>query len=228
MDRARLRPAVLLALMALLLAACGPAASTAPPGGEPAVSGTAAGPEWDALVAEAREEGTVVVLGPPTTELRRRLPEDFQKRFGINLEYTGQASSDFAARLQAERSAGIYSADVVISGSNSMYEVLAGRGQVENGVMGMLAPLRPALILPEVLDTARYRTGKLLFMDPAEQYVLRTANYTNHDVAINTDYVKPSDIQSWQDLLKPEFRGKIAAYDPTIAGAGTSASAATT
>src|SRR5579875_3532711 len=170
MDRARLRPAVLLALMALLLAACGPAASTAPPGGEPAVSGTAAGPEWDALVAAAREEGTVVVLGPPTTELRR-LPEAFQKRFGINLEYTGQASSDFAARLQAERSAGIYSADVVISGSNSMYEVLAGRGQVENGVMGMLAPLRPALILPEVLDTAKYRMGKLIFMDPAEQYV---------------------------------------------------------
>ncbi|SRR5579883_454691 len=225
MDRARLRPAVLLALMALLLAACGPAASTAPPGGEPAVSGTAAGPEWDALVAAAREEGTVVVLGPPTTELRRRLPEAFQKRFGINLEYTGQASSDFAARLQAERSAGIYSADVVISGSNSMYEVLAGRGQVENGVMGMLAPLRPALILPEVLDTAKYRMGKLIFMDPAEQYVYRMNNTVNRTVTLNTDAVQPSDIKSWYDLLKPEYRGKIVTYDPTVAGAATNQSA---
>jgi ABC-type Fe3+ transport system substrate-binding protein len=174
-------------------------------------------------VAAARQEGQVSVLGPPTPELRRRAPEAFQQRFGITLEYVGQASGDFGPRLASERSAGVYSADVVVAGANTMYEVLAGSGQVENGVMGMLAPLRPALILPEVLDTAKYRTGKLLFMDPAEQYVLRTANYTNHDVAINTDYVKPSDIQTWQDLLKPEFRGKIAAYDPTIPGAGISA-----
>jgi ABC-type Fe3+ transport system substrate-binding protein len=103
-----------------------------------------------------------------------------------------------------------------------MYEVLAGSGQIENGVMGMLAPLRPALILPEVLDPSKYRTGKPLFMDPAEQYVLRTATYSNHDVAVNTNDIKPADIQSWSDLLKPEFRGKIAAYDPTIAGAGIS------
>jgi ABC-type Fe3+ transport system substrate-binding protein len=225
---ARVRLAWLVCL-ALATAACAPAdagrsadraAAPAPTAGG---TETASDQEWNALVAAARQEGTVAVLGPPTPDLRRRAPEAFQQRFGITLEYVGQASGDYGPRLASERSAGVYSADVVVSGANTMYEVLAGNGQIENGVMGMLAPLRPALILPEVLDTSRYRTGKLLFMDPAEQYVLRTANYTNHDVAINTDYVKPEELRTWQDMLKPEFRGKIVAYDPTIAGAGISA-----
>ncbi|HZR98229.1 MAG TPA: extracellular solute-binding protein [Chloroflexota bacterium] len=215
--------------LVLAMAACASAPAgrsadrAATPASSPHGDETAANQEWNALVAAAQREGTVAVLGPPTPELRRRAPEAFQQRFGITLEYVGQASGDYGPRLASERSAGVYSADVVVAGANTMYEVLAGSGQIENGVMGMLAPLRPALILPEVLDPSNYRTGKLLFMDPAEQYVLRTANYTSNDVAINTDYVKPGELQTWQDLLKPEYRGKIVAYDPTIPGAGISA-----
>ncbi|HZR98228.1 MAG TPA: extracellular solute-binding protein [Chloroflexota bacterium] len=237
MHLALLRPALVPALLALLLGACGPAAPSSPPpaapaGGASAPSGTAASPssdweqQWNALKAAAQQEGTVVVLGPPTPDLRRRLPEAFQQRFGITVEYTGQASGDYAARLASERSAGIYSADVVISGSNSMYEVLAGRGEIQNGAMGMLAPLRHALILPEVLDTSKYRFGKLIFMDPAEQYVYRMNNTVNRTITLNTDYVRPSDIRSWNDLLKPEYRGRISTYDPTVAGAATNQSAA--
>jgi iron(III) transport system substrate-binding protein len=178
--------------------------------------------QWNELVAAARQEGRLVALGPPTPELRRRVPEAFQRRFGITVEYTGQASGDYAARLDSERRAGIYSTDIVVAGANSMYEVIAGSGQIENGTMGMLAPLRPVLLLPEVLDTSRYRTGRLLFMDPAGEYVLRTANFTGNAATINTDLIQPSAIQSVYDLLKPEYRGKIAAYDPTIPGAGIS------
>jgi iron(III) transport system substrate-binding protein len=220
----------LAALVGLALAAlaCAPAPAARLPDRPDAptatagASGAGGASEWDALVAAARQEGTVAVLGPPTPDLRRRAPEAFQRRFGVTLEYVGQASSDYAARLLSERSAGVYSADVVVSGANTMYEVIADSGRIENGAMGMLAPLRPALMLPEVLDPAKYRTGKPLFMDPAEQYVLRTANYSNHDVAVNTDQVRPADIVTPQDLLKPEYRGKMAAYDPTIPGAGIS------
>ncbi len=216
---------------ALTLTACAaaePARQTAPPlaTGPATPSGDAAWEqEWNALVAAARQEGRVVVLGPPTAELRQRLPAAFQARFGITVEYTGQASGTFAARLVSERSANIYSADVVISGSNSMYEVIAGRGHIENGVMGMLAPLRPVLILPEVLDTSKYRLGKLIFMDPAQQYVYRMNNTVSRTLTLNTDHVRPTEIQSWYDLLKPEYRGRIVTYDPTIAGAATNQAA---
>ncbi len=135
-----------LVCLALAMAACagGPAArgaerSTAP-AAAPGVSGADAGPAWDALVAAARQEGKVSVLGPPTPELRRRAPEAFQQQFGITLEYVGQASGDYGPRLASERSAGLYSTDVVVAGANTMYEVLAGSGQISDGVMGMLAP----------------------------------------------------------------------------------------
>jgi ABC-type Fe3+ transport system substrate-binding protein len=198
-----------------------PAVSTA----APSASGPAEEPEWTDLVAAAQRESRLIVLGPPTAELRQRLPEAFQRRFGITIDYTGQPSGDFAARLASERAGGIYSADVVISGSNSMYVTLAGRGQVENGVMGMLAPLRPVLILPEVLDTSKYRLGKLIFMDPAGEYVYRQNNSVNRMVTVNTDQVRPSDVQSWYDLLKPEYRGRIVTYDPLIPGSATNQSA---
>ena len=198
--------------LALLVSACAspsvapPTAVPVPPTGSapPAASWEA---QWNALLAAARQEGTVAVLGPPTPELRRRLPEAFQQRFGIAVEYTGQPSGDFAARLASERSAGVYSADVVISGSNSMYEVLADRGRIDHGVMGMLAPLRPALLLPEILDPIKYRAGQLPFVDPAEQYVYRMNSTVNRIIAVNTDQVRPNDLQSWYDLLKPEYRG---------------------
>src|SRR5262245_21027641 len=170
---------ICLTSLALSSAACAPAAperSAERSADSPATSGASGAAweqAWNDLIAAARREGTVVVLGPPTPELRQRMPAAFRQRFGITVEYTGQPSGDFAARLASERSAGIYTADIVISGSNSMYEVLAGRGQVENGSMGMLAPLRPVLILPEVLDTSKYRMGKLVFMDPAGEYVYR-------------------------------------------------------
>jgi ABC-type Fe3+ transport system substrate-binding protein len=220
--------------MALLLVACGPTAQSGPPqpapaGGVSAPSGaapgaSAGGDEWDALVAAAKQEGGLVVLGPPTPELRRRLPEAFQQRFGIPVEYTGQMSGDYAARLASERLAGIYSADVVISGSNSMYEVLAGRGQIENGAMGMLAPLRPALILPEVLDTSKYRMGKLIFQDPAGEYDFRMNNTVARTITLYTDLIRLDAIQSWYDLLKPEYRGRIVTADPSYAGAATNQS----
>ncbi|MDZ4247112.1 MAG: extracellular solute-binding protein, partial [Dehalococcoidia bacterium] len=44
--------------------------------------------------------------------------------------------------------------------------------------------------------------------------------YPNRDISINTDLVKPGEIQSWQDLLKPQFKGKIVWSDPSISGSG--------
>jgi ABC-type Fe3+ transport system substrate-binding protein len=196
-------------------------------GGTPASAGdTGWEQQWNDQVAAARQEGRLVVLGPPTPELRRRLPDAFQQRFGIVVEYTGQASGDYAARLASERSANIFSSDIVISGSNSMYDVLAGHGQVENGVMGMLAPLRPVLLLPEVLDTSKYRTGRLIFMDPEEQYVYRMNNTVGRAITLNTDYVPAAEIRSWYDLLKPQYQGRIVTYDPTIPGAAVNQSSA--
>jgi iron(III) transport system substrate-binding protein len=207
------------------LGACGGAtaspasstSSTAPAGTAP--SGGDWQKTWSDWQAAARQEGTVSVFGPPTPKLREMLPAAVKSKLGLTLQYSGEDGGAFVSRLATERAAGTYSLDIVVAGAGSMFAGIAARGKVENGVMGMLAPLKPQLLLPEVLDPSKYQDNKIWFVDPAGQYVLRISNFTAALVAVNTKLVKPTDITSWHDLLKPEFTGKIVSYDPTVAGA---------
>ncbi|HLG73682.1 MAG TPA: extracellular solute-binding protein [Chloroflexota bacterium] len=214
----------MLAFVPALLSACGgTAAPAASSSGSPSAAAAASGGDWQATwsawQAAAKQEGTVVVFGPPTPKLRETLPPAVKAKLGLDIKYTGQDGGAFVSKLATERAAGTYSTDVVVAGAGSMFQGVAGKGKIENGVMGMLAPLKPKLLLPEVLDPSKYQDNKLWFVDPQGQYVLRIANFTASTVAVNTNVVKPTDIQRWQDLLSPTYTGKIAMYDPTVAGA---------
>ena len=172
---------------------------------------------WDETVAAARVEGKVVVAGPPSSELRRVLPAAFQARYGITMEYMGGRSTETATRMRSERQAGIYSVDAVFAGSQSM-ALTFYQGK-------MLQPLRPALQLPDVLDAKNWRTGKLWFSEPEDQYILRLANTVTTMFHINTAQVKPGELRSAKDLLNPKWKGKIALQDPTIPGSGSNQAA---
>jgi iron(III) transport system substrate-binding protein len=168
--------------------------------------------QWDPLVAAARREGKVVLLAPPDPQVRNELPAAFKARFGITVDYIGGRSAETAARLRLERAANLYTVDVAFAGSDT----LAGVYYPEK----MLAPLKDALILPEVLDPTKWRAGKLWFTDPEQRYVLRLFNTVDPAFYINTQSVKPGEISAARDLLDPKWRGKISAHDPTIGGAG--------
>jgi iron(III) transport system substrate-binding protein len=168
---------------------------------------------WDETLAAARKEGKVVVLGPPTADMRRGIPAAFKARFGITVEYLGGRSQDVAARLRAERQAGVYSVDAVLAGMDSMSTFFYREK--------MLAPLRPVLMLPEVTDGSKWKKGKLWFGDPDDQYVLRLANSVSNLFHINTGQVKLGDLKSAQDLLDPQWKGRIALQDPIVTGTGS-------
>ena len=172
---------------------------------------------WEETLAAAREEGKVVVSGPPSAELRKALPAAFKARYGIAIEYLGGRSTESAARMRAERQAGIYSIDVIFAGIQSMALTFYREK--------MLQPLKPALQLPEVLDGRKWKKGKLWFADPEEQYILRLANSVSTMFHINTSLVKPEEIRSVKDLLNPKWKGKIALQDPTISGSGSNQAA---
>ena len=88
----------------------------------------------------------------------------------------------------------------------------------------MLDPLRPMLVLPEVLDPKTWKKGKIWFIDPEEKYILRLFNTVSGNLYINTAHVNPTEIRSVKDLLNPKWKGKIAVLDPTSgSGAGTAA-----
>jgi iron(III) transport system substrate-binding protein len=172
--------------------------------------------DWNQLVAAAKKEGTVVVNGSPDPSVRRELPAKFSARFGIPVEYLIGRSGETAARLRTERRAGLYTIDVFISGIDTLSTIVYPEK--------MLDPIRPILLLPEVLDISKWKKGKVYFADPEDTYVARLFYYVTEMFSIHTRYVKVDDMKSIKELLNPKWKGKIATLDPTIGGSGLGSS----
>jgi ABC-type Fe3+ transport system substrate-binding protein len=79
--------------------------------------------------------------------------------------------------------------------------------------------------MPEVADGTKWKRGKIWFVDPEEQYVVRPFSSVATLLFINTDHVKPGELRAAKDLLNPKWRGKISVEDPTTTGSGSNAAA---
>jgi len=169
--------------------------------------------DWKGMLAAAKKEGKLVIAGSRDPVTRRELPKRFTGKFGIPVEYIGARSSETAAKLRLERRAGLYSMDVFLSGMGTASTILYPER--------MLDPLRPDLVLPEVVDPSKWKRGELWFMDPEKQFILRLLSGLTVLFHINTEQVKPNDIKSLKDLLNPKWRGKIAVADPSAKGASS-------
>jgi ABC-type Fe3+ transport system substrate-binding protein len=214
----------------VLLGACqapapssAPAAAPATPAASSNTPATGAGApadwerQWADLIEGARREGTVAFSGPPTPEVRSDVAGRFKERFGVEVEYLGGRRGDLLSRLRAERAAGLYTVDVVVGGAASM--------ATEFYPEGLIDPVRPILIHPEVTDPSHWKIGKLWFLDPDDAYALRLVNNVSPALAVNTTKVQPDEIKSVYDLLNPKYRGLMAQDDPTISGSGSNTAA---
>jgi iron(III) transport system substrate-binding protein len=166
-----------------------------------------------ALVAAAKQEGTVVVDGPPLDTAREALSQGFQQAYGIPVTYLSAGSSQSGVRVRAERAAGKYLLDVLISGSDTPTLTFLPNG--------WLAPVEPGLVAPDVLDRRKWKDGHLWFEDDRHT-ILRMLQFVTVNLAINTQLVKPGEVTTWKSLLDPKWQGKLISRDPTVAGAGSS------
>ena len=153
-----------------------------------------------------------MIAGPPVPGFRQGLTDGFRKAFGISLEYLGLPSGELSIRLEREASAGRLSIDANIGGASSAL--------VNEMPKGLLEPLADKLMLPEVTNPKMWQRGKLKWVDNQQRYVLQTAEWVMTDLLLNKDKADPNRITVWPDLLKPEWKGKIAAYDPRRGGPG--------
>jgi iron(III) transport system substrate-binding protein len=171
--------------------------------------------EWDALVKAAQKEGKVEVIlgGQMPRKLRTAMPA-FTEKYGIKVNFQTGSSRRHAARILAERKSGRFTADVWIGGANSGLSLLLPNN--------MLARLDTLLIDPEVKNPARWYQNKLHFVDPKHQYILAWGASPSYTIAINTNLVKPDEVQSYWDVLKPKWKGKIVARSPARQGAAAS------
>jgi iron(III) transport system substrate-binding protein len=172
--------------------------------------------EWAEALEGAKKEGKLVVATSPDPVMRE-IAAKFKARYGITLEHMAGSSGQLASRLGTERRAGINTVDVFLGGVQTVANVLYPEK--------MLDPLKPALILPEVVDSKKWKTGKPWFIDPEERYVMRVYSTITGLLHINTDHVKSGELTRASDLLQPKWRGKIATEDPTVAGSGSNTAA---
>ena len=169
------------------------------------------GQEWEKILAAGKKEGTVAVIGPVGADRRDVLVDPFQKKYGITVEYSADRGSSIGPRLTAERGAGQYLWDVVVTGTTTgLLALLPG---------GMLDPLEPALVLPGVKDPKQWRGGALEFVDPGKRFLIMTPSQ-RATLFVNPKVTKPQEIKSYKDLLDPKWRNKIVIDDPTRAGPG--------
>ena len=221
MKRQTVLVLMLVGLIGLLVAACGaddPTATPVPPEADTPSEGRSAFEiEWDALVAAAREEGELqAFLCCTMADAIEPLTVALEEKFGIKLVASSGSSRNQAEKVKAERDAGKYTLDIWTGGPNTSNNRLRP--------FGVLDPVKPLLFHPEILDDSVWQTGQLEWtdLDTRNTVLAFRANATTAEISYNTNLIDPNDIQSWRDLLKPEYHGLIvAANDPRAAGAGT-------
>ena len=84
----------------------------------------------------------------------------------------------------------------------------------------MLDPVKPILLLPEVLDSSKWKKGGVWYSDPEGIYVPRLLYYVARMFYVNTREAKLEQFKSIKELLNPRWKGKIATMDPTVLGSG--------
>jgi iron(III) transport system substrate-binding protein len=169
--------------------------------------------EWDKLVDAAKKEGKVTVSFPASAEMKKQVEEQFKKRYGIEVEAFTARGSSAVRRMADEFKAGVRSFDLHIGGSSSIVS-----GMLDEGI---LDPIEPWLVLPEVKDPKQWWGGHL-WVDNAKRFVYTFQAYLSEVIWYNTELVKPAEIRSLDDFLNPKWKGKIGYLDPRTPGAGDS------
>ena len=177
--------------------------------------------EWDQLIADAQAEGEVVmILSAPASRNNRDIFEAFGQKFGLTVIQTTGSGTTNVNRVLAERLRGVYTVDVSVVGASSTDRLR---------VAGAIVPIEPLIFHPEVVDRS---TGWLIqewaWTDVDNKYSpafnLRLRENIV-EIFYNTNQVSQAEIdaiQSWQDFLKPEWKGRIVAIlDPDFGGATT-------
>ena len=170
--------------------------------------------EWDRTVRAAEQEGQVVVsIGGYGAIIDSGV---FQKTYPkIKVTSITGAGTDLTTRITAERRAGKYLLDVYNGGGNSLFQVLY--------VGKMLDPIKPALILPEVLDTTKWWEGKIKYADKDGQYIIVYEGNVaaGAGAGYNVQLVDPREYKTYWDFLNPKLKGKIISTDiRKVRGAG--------
>jgi ABC-type Fe3+ transport system substrate-binding protein len=169
------------------------------------------GEQWEKVLEAGRQEGKLILEGGPTLS-QSSFADDFERDTGITLEVT---TGEWAARqtsMQQEAQANRLSIDLTLGGPSELREMLP---------YGLLNPIKDQLLLPGATDPANWKGDGIKWVDKEGEYLLQgSESKLTAWTVINSDEVDPAEIDTWEKLLDPQFKGKIAGLDPKLPDAG--------
>jgi iron(III) transport system substrate-binding protein len=175
--------------------------------------------EWNRVLDAAKREGRVAIAAAPSADFRAALVGPFQKAYpDVKVEYTGLPGRDVVPRILQEHKAGVHQWDVYLAGATSVMAAL-------KPLDAYFGPLKPALVLPEVLEDTKWREGfEAGFLDRQKKLLYAFDATVTKPIWINRDKVARDEFTSPKDLLSEKFAGKIVWDDPRTHGPGVAAS----
>lgn len=167
--------------------------------------------DWEKTIAAAEKEGELNIYGQGRAGVGKAIQAFTQAYPKIRLNFIEGSGSNLAKKIMAEKRAGKHFVDLSVGGGGTMVLVYHKAG--------LLQPIRPLMLLPEVRDESKWWSQKHLYADPDNRYVFMAQGDGGSGIgAINTNLTKPNDLHSWWDLLQPKWKGKIVMTDPNSAG----------
>ncbi|MBI4330283.1 MAG: ABC transporter substrate-binding protein [Chloroflexi bacterium] len=199
----------------LVFMACSPQQAAAPTVTAPTAGPVGAKPQgweadWQATLAAAKKENNLSIYTAAGSEVRTQIGKWYKEKFGLEIDWTPIPAAQTSPKVFRERQSGLYLVDIQMGALS--------RQLGEMKPAGILAPIKPLLILPEVLDKNAWFGGDIPWVDNDKAYTLNNLLSPEHRIAINTNLVKPGEITSYNDLLDPKWKGKIALIHPILNG----------
>lgn len=164
--------------------------------------------EWERSLSGARGESRVVIYTSLGAQTRSDLAKAFKEKFGIDVEFVSGTTADLVAKLVRERQVNLYLADAIIAGAGATIPMKS---------YNILDSFEGVLLLPEVTDGKAWRGGMVPIIDKDRQVMVFISTFIRYIIR-NTDMIKEGEITSYNDLLKPQYKGKIVLQDPTMPG----------
>jgi len=158
------------------------------------ITGAAHGQDAKLIDAAKREGGKVVVYSSMESSISDGIAAGFKKKTGLEMDYWRGSSTKVLDRALSEHRAGKPLFDVAITIADPMF-LMQREGVFAKYESPAAADYPKALIDPNL--GPNYRT--LLI-----------------GIVYNTNSIKPADApKSFEDLVKPQFKGKVIMPDPT-------------
>ncbi len=180
-----------------------------------AVADPAIAQSWDDIVKAAEKEGEITVIAPPLKPHRDTILLFQQAYPKIAVKATGMGSNEYLPRLTAEHKANVFVWDAMISGvALPVYSRM-----IPEGRFVALAPLLKDELEKDALWLGGFEDG---YLDKGKTFIYSFATGMSNNFFVDRSKVSEAEFNSFEDLLNPKFKGRIAMYDPKSGPGGFS------